>query len=87
MKCPAWLLKIILSYLKDRFLILTLNGFSSSPKPMPGGSPAGTLLGGLIFILKFNGALLRPKIQRPFENDVEQWGLLFCSARGVFCRP
>ena len=34
-------------------------------KHLPGGAPAGCLLGGLIFILKFNGAFLRPKIPRP----------------------
>ena len=29
-----------------------------------GGTPQGTLLGGIIFIIKFNGALLRPSIPR-----------------------
>ena len=32
---------------------------------MPGGAPAGSLLGGVIFIVKFNGAILRPTIPRP----------------------
>ena len=31
---------------------------------MPGGSPQGTLLGQICFIVKFNGALLRPKVPK-----------------------
>ena len=65
MKCPSWLLRLVASYLTKRTLILTYNGASSSEKHLPGGAPAGCLLGGLIFILKFNGAFLRPKIPRP----------------------
>ena len=65
MKCPSWLLQLVTSYLTKRTLILTYNGASSSEKHLPGGAPAGCLLGGLIFILKFNGAFLRPKIPRP----------------------
>ena len=60
MHCPSWLLSIIVSYLSNRVLILKYRGENSSPKMLPGGSPQGTLLGGLMFILKFNGALMRP---------------------------
>ena len=64
MKCPNWLLRIIFSYLSGRTLIVNYLGVSSSPKALPGGAPAGCYLGGLIFVIKFNGALMRPKIPR-----------------------
>ena len=31
---------------------------------LPGGGPQGAYLGGLIFIVKFNGAFLRPPVPR-----------------------
>ena len=34
----------------------------SAPKQLPGGGPQGAYLGGLIFIIKYNGAFLRPPI-------------------------
>ena len=37
---------------------------SSSPRKLPGSSPQGALLGGIIFIVKYNGACLRPSIPR-----------------------
>ena len=40
------------------------NGEQSSRKSLPGGGPQGAFLGGLIFIIKFNGALMRPPIPR-----------------------
>ena len=41
----------------------------SSPRPLPGGFGAGTFLGGLMFIIKFNGACLRPPIPRPISRN------------------
>ena len=66
MKCQSWILKILISYLSDKTLILAHNGSSAHPKPLPAGGPQGTLLGGIIFVVKFNGALLRPQIPRAF---------------------
>ena len=40
------------------------NGEYSSRKLLPGGGPQGAYLGGLIFIVKYNGAFLRPPIPR-----------------------
>ena len=40
-------------------------GAKSQEKNLPGGLSAGTCLGGLLFIVKFNGACLRPPISRP----------------------
>ena len=34
---------------------------------LPGGGPQGAYLNGIIFIIKYNGAFLRPPIPRPVE--------------------
>ena len=41
----------------------------SSARPLPGGFGAGTFMGGLMFIIKFNGACLRPPVPRPFSGN------------------
>ena len=48
---PGWLLKILLSYLTDRNMILRYKGVNSSRYFMPGGSPQGTLLGVLLYLV------------------------------------
>ena len=65
MNVPAWLLRILISYLTKRSMILRYKGASSTPKPLPGSSPQGVFLGCFLFVIKFNGALLRPTIPRP----------------------
>ena len=70
MHTPAWLLKILISYLSDRSMYLTYNGAESSQKKLPGGGPQGAYLGGLIFIIKYNGAFLRPPIPRHIQGPV-----------------
>ena len=65
MHCPNWLLKIIISFLSNRTLVLHYGGQMSKSKNLPGGAPASSLFGGIIFIVKFNGVLLRPAIPRP----------------------
>ena len=64
MHTPDWLLRILFSYLSDRSMFLSYNGATSSRKLLPGGTPQGAILGGLIFMVKFNGAFLRPPIPR-----------------------
>ena len=64
MHTPSWLLNIIMSYLSNRSMILKYYGEHSSRKLLPGGGPQGAYLGGLIFIVKYNGAFLRPPIPR-----------------------
>ena len=49
-------------------LIFNYKGSNSSPTHLPGGAPQGTLLGVICFIVKFNGALLRPLIDRPIVS-------------------
>ena len=60
---------IIISYLSGRKLILNFNGHGAEVRILPGGCPQGTYLGGLFFIIKFNGALLRPPVPRPMLTN------------------
>ena len=50
-------------------MVLTYQQARSIQKPLPGGFPAGAFLGGLFFIVKFNGACLRPPIPRQFSGN------------------
>ena len=67
MKTPPWLLRIVVSYLSDRSMVLSYKGATSTNKSLPGGTPQGAFLGGLIFMIKFNGAFLRPSVPRPIS--------------------
>ena len=78
MHTPAWLLKIIFSYLSERSMILSYKGFQSNMKLLPGGGPQGALLGGIIFMLKYNGAFLRPPIPRNIMGPI-----LYSKAKSV----
>ena len=51
-------------------MILTYNGEASKRKLLPGGGPQGAHLGGLIFIVKFNGAFLRPPVPRNIGGPI-----------------
>ena len=70
MHTPAWLLRIIISYLSNRSMFLTYKGAQSTEKLLPGGGPQGAFLGGIIFMLKYNGAFLRPPIPRGLMGPV-----------------
>ena len=72
MKTPPWLLNIILSYLSNRSMILEYGGKQSTRKMLPGGGPQGAFLGGLIFIIKYNGAFLRPPVPRNVGGPVSK---------------
>ena len=72
MHTPAWLLRIVISYLSDRSMYLTFKGARSSKKMLPGGGPKGAYLGGLIFIIKYNGAFLRPPIPRCIQGPISK---------------
>ena len=54
MDVPAWLLKIVMAFLKERIMVVRYKGATSSPKSLPGGGPQGTLLGLLLFIVLIN---------------------------------
>ena len=64
MHLPRWLLRIMVSFLTKRNMVLRYKGVTSSRYILPGPSPQGVFLGVLIFILIFNGAFLRPEIPR-----------------------
>lgn len=68
MQVPGWLLKILISYLTERSMVLRYNGKTSAHRPLPGSAPQGVFLGCFFFIVKFNGAFLRPEIPRPFSK-------------------
>ena len=70
MHTPAWLLRILISYLSNRSMFITYNGAQSTQKMLPGGGPQGAYLGGIIFIIKYNGAFLRPPIPRGVSGPV-----------------
>ena len=82
MHVPGWLLVLLCSYLTGsslflqkgsyktvRSMILTYQKAKSSQRPLPGGFSAGSFLGGLFFIIKFNGACLRPPVPRPLTGN------------------
>ena len=48
---PGWLLRILISYLTGRSMILRYNNVQSSRHWMPGGSPQGALLGVLLYLV------------------------------------
>ena len=54
MGVPAWLLKIVMSFLEGRSMVVRYQGATSSPRALPGGGPQGTLLGLLLFIVLIN---------------------------------
>ena len=54
LKVPQWLLRLILSYLQNRKMILRFRNCCSSPKCLPGGCPQGTLIGVILYILYIN---------------------------------
>ena len=65
-------MKILFSYLSERSVIVQVNGASAKPQLLPAGGPQGTVLGVIIFIVKFNGALGRPSIPRLFQRPFVQ---------------
>ena len=54
LKLPQWLLRLLLSYLQNRKMILRFRNCSSLPRDLPGGCPQGTLIGVILYILYIN---------------------------------
>ena len=54
MKVPQWLLRILLSYLQKRKMILRFQKCCSHQKCLSGGCPQGTLIGVILYILYIN---------------------------------
>ena len=53
-------------------MFLSYNGAQSSQMSLPGGGPQGAYLGGIIFIIKYNGAFLRPPLPSPIIGPVSK---------------
>ena len=51
---PSWLLKIVISFLSNRKMVVRYKGETSSLKKLPGGGPQGALLGLLLFLVLVN---------------------------------
>ena len=82
MKVPSWILVILVSYLSGRSMTLYFKGACSSRKMLPGSSPQGAFLGIFLFIIKFNGAALRPEIPRISFNCDKK----LSNCKEVYCR-
>ena len=54
LKVPQWLLRLLLSYLQNRKMILRFRNCNSSARDLPGGCPQGTLIGVILYILYIN---------------------------------
>ena len=73
MKVPMWLLRLILSYLEHRKMILRFRGCSSDPEDMPGGMPQGTLLGVILYILYINPVGFPSEITMTISDTVHKY--------------
>ena len=75
MGVPGWLLKIVISFLKDRQMVVNYKGRKLSIKSLPGGGPQGTILALLLFIVLIN--------EIGFEGQVNNAGDLITSKRNM----
>ena len=71
------ILAILCSYLSGRSMTMSYGKATSAPRRLPGSTPQGALLGGLIFIVKYNGACLRPVIPRPVLSPIPPLSVKF----------
>ena len=77
MKVPMWLLRLLMSYLEHRKMILRFRGCSSDPKAMPGGMPQGTLLGVILYILYINPVGFPAEATIKISDDLHKyWNVL-----------
>ena len=51
MKCPMYIVKLIQSFLAERFFVVVVDGQKSSPNPVPAGVPQGFVLSPLWYSL------------------------------------
>ena len=77
MKVPMWLLRLLMSYLEHRKMILRFRGCSSDPKAMPGGMPQGTLLGVILYILYINPVGFPAEVTIKLSDELHNyWNVL-----------
>ena len=67
---PGWILRILVSYLSKRSMILKYKGKQSMKYLMPGGSPQGTLLGVLLYLVYVNDIGIDLPSAQPSEPGV-----------------
>jgi hypothetical protein len=60
-------------------MVLCHDGATSPPRDLPGSSPQGAFLGIFFFIIKYNGASLRPQIPRILRDNV-------CRSKRIKCK-
>ena len=79
MHTPGWLLAIIASFLSNRTMQLRYNDAWSDIFQMPGSFSQGCYLMMILFIIQFNGAGLRPNVERPLKprNDSKRMSVKF----------
>ena len=75
MGVPGWLLKIVMSFLENRKMLVKYKGKLSSIKSLPGGGPQGTILALLLFIVLINDI--------GFEGQLNNAGELITSKRNM----
>ena len=75
MGVPAWLLRIVISFLTNRTMVVRYKGETSSVKRLPGGGPQGALLGLLLFLVLVNDV--------GFNDQSNQNGEIITSKRRV----
>ena len=75
MDVPAWLLRIVMSFLESRSMVVRHQGATSSPRALPGGGPQGTLLGLLLFIVLIN--------EVGFKDQVNNTGEMITSRKNL----
>ena len=73
MNVPMWLLRLILSYLEARKMIVRFRGCSSLHKDLPGGMPQGTLLGVILYILYINPIAFPSEITLEISDIVHEY--------------
>ena len=73
MKVPFWLLRLIISYLEGRKMIVRFRGCSSHPELLPGGMPQGTLIGVILYILYINPVGFPSEITLEISDLVHQY--------------
>ena len=56
MGVPGWLLKLVISFLKNRSMKVKYKGKYSKLFSLPGGGPQGSLLGLFLFLVLINDA-------------------------------
>ena len=75
MGVPAWLLRLVISFLTERTMVVRYKGETSSVKRLPGGGPQGALLGLLLFLVLVNDV--------GFDNQSNQNGEVITCKRRV----